>query len=141
MSLANITDFLHLVICDASWRDGHAGLGVTGVLGTHARYERAPTSVMAEMQAMLWAMEMADGVLLTASFATDCTSVARYWQGGSVESGSKRPEARGRSAIKKQIRAHPGWNIVEVTNRVTVDADRLAWDARLTGEEACEEAA
>jgi hypothetical protein len=127
---ADLTDVIHLVVCDASFRAGHAGLGITGVLGPHAKYEPAKTSGMAEIQAVLWAMDLAEGRLDTAVFASDCTVAACWHRGKFAENGSKRPEAAGRSAIRRRLKRQPGWKVIQVTNRATRDADRLARNAR-----------
>jgi hypothetical protein len=116
-----------LVVCDASWRSGHAGLAVTGEIGPIARYEKAASSTLAEFAAMLWAMKMAAGMPV-ATFATDCSAVARWWHGSCDPSHGAEPKARAR--ISEQLRIHQRWQVVLVPNRVTVDADRLAFKVR-----------
>lgn len=113
-----------LVICDASWRDGHAGLAVTGEVGPIARYEKAASSTLAEFAACLWAMEMAQEMPV-ATFATDCAAVARWWHPSRVKA-----IFRASAAIREQLRLHQNWQVVLVPNRVTVEADRLAFECR-----------
>lgn len=115
-----------LVICDASWRDGHAGLAVTGEIGPVARYEKAASSTLAEFAACLWAMELASE-MPCATFATDCSAVARWWHVSRRAVGAER---RARASVREQLLLHQNWQVVLVPNRVTVEADRLAFRCR-----------
>lgn len=104
------------VYVDASWRDGVAGLAVVGALGEHRRVFLCRSNVVAEVEAVSWALRLARGredeYLL---FRTDSVPAARV--AGAVCSARRRPL----------------WEAEWVPRRRNRRADQLSREARLSG--------
>jgi len=118
------------VVTDASFRAGRAGLAVTGAIGPEGRYAQTPTNVIAEFEAVLWAMELAhERGMNVATFATDCQAVARFWE-GDWDPASEDRASQCRASMRARLRVHQSWQVIWVHSRITIDADRLASKVR-----------
>jgi hypothetical protein len=74
-------DGRRVVLVDASFSEGVAGLAVVGALGRHSRREELPSSVVAERRALAWAMDIARDLgerERDLVFRTDCSSIVAH---------------------------------------------------------------
>lgn len=112
----------HKVNCDASWSEGRATLAVSGSIGEHVRHVEAATNVIAEIKAVLFAMEIAKAEQPNPRplrFQTDCRCI--------VEAKALRGE-QGEllNRVRRYLACYRQWRLVAVSRRHTHAADRLA---------------
>lgn len=98
-----------LVVKDASFLDGRAGLAVTGDLGAHSRVVVAEDSTHAEEMALLWAMQLAvEEQAFAVDFVSDHNPMTRL------------------APISALLAEYPDWRLIAVPRRYVWTADRLA---------------
>jgi hypothetical protein len=113
------------VNCDASYRDGWAGIAYVGEdLESGSQLVECETSTEGELRAVLLAMTAAEKAhLLHVTFRTDCESAARPHRGKSEPLRLLRDQTAG------YLSQHPGWAIAQVSRVENKLANALARQA------------
>lgn len=132
-SLASVMDdypSFARVACDASFRDGFAGLGIAGSLRRHGKCVPAENNQHAEMLALLWALMIAEERCTErVVFMLDCRNVVDWARGVPRRAPSVRTEPvlerMCRLACAETITRNAGWFVVYVS-RVVVAAAHIA---------------
>ncbi len=116
------------VYCDASWRDGRAGIAYESAhLGSDSSIVSCQTSTEAELLALIFAMEACEFARLkNVVFRTDCTSAAHPRRGRSDH--PLRP-LRERAA-EYLSRNGSGWSVQQVSRNSNRVANGIAGRAR-----------